>query len=52
LNFSAWAWLWFEPKGTFVDGLFTYLANVGLIVLLLIAFAVAMHFFRARRKDK
>jgi hypothetical protein len=36
-----------------VDGLFTYLANVGLVILLLIVFSVAVHFFYTRRrKDK
>jgi len=36
-----------------MNGLFRYLANVGLVILLLIIFAVVMHFIRAyRQKDK
>jgi hypothetical protein len=37
----------------FMDGLFVYLAKFGLVILLLIAFAVVMHFVRSRgRKNK
>jgi len=36
-----------------MDGLFMYLANVGLVILLLVVFAVVMHFIRAyRQKNK
>jgi hypothetical protein len=33
-----------------VDGLFTYLAQFGLVILLLVIFAVVMHFLRERRR--
>lgn len=36
-----------------MNGLFSYLATFGLLILLMIAFAVVMHFIRERRrKDK
>ena len=33
-----------------MNGLFSYLANFGLVILLLIVFAVVMHFIRAYRQ--
>lgn len=33
-----------------MDGLFVYLAKFGLVMLLLVAFAVAMHLLRGRKK--
>lgn len=42
-----------DSEQDFMDGLLVYLAKIGLVIFLLIAFAVVMHFVRSRsRKNK